>query len=93
MPKKDIHPRYWDDAKFVCTTCENVTISGSTKGQEVRLDICSNCHPFYTGNQQFANTAGRAEQFKAKFAKKDSLHANVAKASAEQKAKNVAKKK
>lgn len=93
MPKKDIHPKYFDDAKFVCTTCENEVNCGSTKGKEIRIDICSNCHPFYTGNQQFANAAGRVEQFNAKFAKKAELKTNVEKASAEQKAKNAKDKK
>ncbi|PPE06030.1 50S ribosomal protein L31 [Williamsoniiplasma lucivorax] len=75
MPNKDIQPKYFDNAKFVCTTCDSIMEIGSTKAEEIRVDVCSNCHPFYTGNQQFSNTAGRVEQFKAKFAKKDELNA------------------
>ncbi|ATZ16965.1 50S ribosomal protein L31 [Williamsoniiplasma luminosum] len=74
MPNKDIQPKYFDNAKFVCTTCDNVMEIGSTKAEEIRIDVCSNCHAFYTGNQLFSNTAGRVEQFKAKFAKKDEIN-------------------
>lgn len=93
MPKKDIHPTYFDQAKFICTTCENQIVCGTTKGEEIRIDICSNCHPFYTGNQQFVNSAGRVEQFKAKFAKKDAIKDKVKKDSAKQKTENANKNK
>ncbi|ATG97757.1 50S ribosomal protein L31 [Mesoplasma lactucae] len=91
MPKKDIHPQYFDDAKFVCTTCANEFTCGTTRGEEVRVDICSNCHPFYTGNQKFANNQGRVEQFKNKFAKRDATNA-AAKADSEAKKATNAKK-
>lgn len=93
MPKKDIHPKYFDNANFVCTTCGNEFTCGTVKGSEVRIDVCSNCHQFYTGNQQFSNTQGRIEQFKSKFVKKDEIKANVEKVSAEQKAENAKNKK
>lgn len=93
MPKKDLHPHFYSRAKFICTTCNNVMICGTTKGEEVRVDICSKCHPFYTGNQQFTTAAGRAEQFKSKFVKKEAIHEAVKKASLEQKTKNLAAKK
>jgi len=48
MPKNDIHPKYFEEAQFICTTCANKFICGTTKGEEVRVDICSNCHPFFT---------------------------------------------
>jgi len=86
MPKKDIHPQYFADAKFVCTTCGNEFVAGTTKGEEVRVDICSNCHPFFTGNQKFANNQGRVEQFKSKFTKRDETNA---KAMADSKAKKA----
>lgn len=68
-------------------------VCGTTKAEEVRVDICSQCHPFYTGSQQFTSVAGRAEQFKAKFVKKAALTEAAQKASATQKAKNLANKK
>lgn len=77
MPNKDIQPKYYDDAKFVCTSCKNEFTCGTTKGEEVRIDICSNCHPFYTGNQKFAGNQGRVEQFNAKFAAKDAANAKA----------------
>ncbi|ARU90858.1 50S ribosomal protein L31 [Spiroplasma clarkii] len=87
MPRKDIHPQYFN-AKFVCTTCSNEFMSGSTKAEEVRIDTCSNCHPYYTGKQSFANAEGRVEKFKEKFAKKDAKAAEKEAASAAQKALN-----
>ncbi|AHB36809.1 50S ribosomal protein L31 [Spiroplasma apis] len=92
MPKLNAHPQYFQ-AKFVCTTCNNEFISGSTKGEEVRIDTCSNCHPFYTGKQSFANAEGRVEKFKEKFVKKDAKAAEREKASAAQKAENAKKSK
>ncbi|WP_310795079.1 50S ribosomal protein L31 [Mycoplasma cottewii] len=88
MPRNDIQPKYFNEAKFVCTTCSNEWVCGTTKAEEIRLDICSNCHPFYTGAQTFVNNAGRVEQFKSKFAKRDSIKATAEKHSADQKAKN-----
>ncbi|WP_031542274.1 50S ribosomal protein L31 [Mesoplasma photuris] len=93
MPKKDIQPNYFEEAKFVCTTCENEFICGTAKGEEVRIDVCSNCHSFYTGNQQFLNNAGRVEQFKTKFARKDAIKASAESDSAAQKAENAKKQK
>lgn len=60
--KKDIHPQYHTDAKVVCV-CGNTFETGSTE-KELRVEICSNCHPFYTGKQKLVDTAGRVEKFK-----------------------------
>ncbi|ASP28738.1 50S ribosomal protein L31 [Spiroplasma corruscae] len=90
MPKQGIHPNY-QEAKFICTSCSNEFLSGSTKGSEVRVDTCSNCHPFYTGKQSFANAEGRVEKFKEKFAKKEAVQAEMKKASESQKAENAKK--
>ncbi|WP_422397527.1 50S ribosomal protein L31 [Spiroplasma endosymbiont of Labia minor] len=87
MPRQEIHPQYFD-AKFVCTTCNNEFICGTTKGEEVRIDTCSNCHPFYTGTQTFANAAGRVERFNSKFNKKDQTNAKAKADSDKQKALN-----
>jgi len=66
--KTDIHPKYFLDAKVTCA-CGNVFHVGSTK-ENLTVEICSNCHPFYTGNEKIIDTAGRVEKFKARQAKK-----------------------
>jgi large subunit ribosomal protein L31 len=63
--KAGIHPTY-NRVKVVCTSCGNEFESGSTS-KEVRVDTCSNCHPFYTGRQRFAQAQGRVEKFKRKY--------------------------
>ena len=65
--KKDIHPKYYKDAKVTCV-CGNSFIIGSTK-KEIRIELCNLCHPFYTGKQKFVDTARRVEKFKAKMDK------------------------
>ena len=62
--KKDIHPTYHNKAKVKCA-CGNTFTVGSTK-ENIEVEICSNCHPFYTGKKQLVDTAGRAERFKAR---------------------------
>lgn len=62
--KANIHPQYFDDAKVTCS-CGNSFIVGSTK-QTIHVDLCYNCHPFYTGTARFVDTASRIEKFKAK---------------------------
>ena len=59
--KQRIHPEY-NRINVVCTTCGNEFESGSVK-KEIRVDTCSNCHPFYTGRQKFAQADGRIERF------------------------------
>ena len=66
--KPGIHPNY-NVVKVVCTSCGNEFESGSTN-KEIRVDTCSNCHPFYTGKQRFGNAQGRAETFKKKYGMK-----------------------
>ena len=63
--KKDIHPQY-NRVTVTCTTCGNEFESGSVK-QQIRIDTCSNCHPFYTGRQKFAQADGRIERFNKKY--------------------------
>ncbi|AOG61053.1 50S ribosomal protein L31 [Spiroplasma helicoides] len=92
MPKLDIHPKYFE-TKFVCTTCSNEFMSGSTRGEEVRVDTCSNCHPFYTGKQSFANAEGRVEKFKEKFVKQEAMAAQKKAISEAQKQENAKKAK
>jgi large subunit ribosomal protein L31 len=64
---KTIHPPYYD-ATVRCA-CGNTFAVGSTK-QTLEVEICSNCHPFYTGGSKIVDTAGRVEKFKARLAKK-----------------------
>jgi large subunit ribosomal protein L31 len=62
--KKDIHPEYVD-ARIVCA-CGNVIETRSTVA-EIHVEICSSCHPFFTGKQKLIDTAGRVEKFRAKY--------------------------
>jgi large subunit ribosomal protein L31 len=62
--KKDIHPKYLPVT--VSCACGNQFETRSTK-KEIRLDICSNCHPFFTGKQKLIDTAGRIERFQRKY--------------------------
>jgi large subunit ribosomal protein L31 len=62
--KEKIHPKYVD-AQVTCA-CGNVFKTRATVA-ELRVDICSACHPFYTGKQKFVDTAGRVERFQKKF--------------------------
>jgi large subunit ribosomal protein L31 len=65
--KTDIHPAYFADAKILCA-CGNVIKTGATK-KEMSIEICSACHPFYTGKEKLIDTAGRVEKFKARMEK------------------------
>ena len=64
--RKDIHPEYYD-TKIVCA-CGNVIPTRSTK-KDIRIEICSNCHPFFTGKQKLVDSEGRVERFKRRYAK------------------------
>ena len=64
--KKDIHPTYHSEAKVTCGCGASFTVGGTSKGYS--LEICSECHPFYTGNQKLVDTAGRVERFKNRMA-------------------------
>jgi len=59
--KKDIHPTYYPEAKVTCA-CGNSWTTGSTV-PELRVDICSNCHPFYTGEQRIVDSEGQVDRF------------------------------
>ena len=65
--KKGIHPNY-HTVKCICTSCGAEFETESTiKGNELRVDTCSNCHPFFTGRQRFAAAQGRIEKFNKKY--------------------------
>ncbi len=59
--REEIHPTYYPEAKVICS-CGNTWTTGSTL-PEIRTDICSNCHPFYTGEQRIVDSAGQVERF------------------------------
>lgn len=64
--KKNIHPKYYEDALVICA-CGNRFTVGSTK-KEIRVEICSKCHPFFTGEMKFVDTEGRIEKFMKRYA-------------------------
>ena len=66
--KKDIHPKY--EPTTVTCACGNVLEVRSTS-KDIKVEICSNCHPFFTGKQKLVDTAGRVERFKKKYNIKD----------------------
>lgn len=66
--KKDIHPKYYKDTKVHCACGKAFTI-GSTK-EFIEVEICSCCHPFYTGKEKIIDTLGRVDKFKKRLAKK-----------------------
>ncbi|MFA5070626.1 MAG: 50S ribosomal protein L31 [Patescibacteria group bacterium] len=66
--KKDVHPTYYPEAKVICA-CGHTFKTGSTQ-KEIRTEICSTCHPFYTGKQKIMDTAGRVDRFKKILEKK-----------------------
>ncbi len=67
--KKGLHPNY-QTAKFTCA-CGNVIETKST-AKDMEIEICSNCHPFYTGKQKLVDTAGRIDRFNRKYGIKES---------------------
>jgi large subunit ribosomal protein L31 len=62
--KKDIHPKYVK-ARITCAC--GATYEVSSVKEELKVEICSNCHPFFTGKQKFVDTGGRVERFKRKY--------------------------
>jgi large subunit ribosomal protein L31 len=62
-----IHPKY-QQIKVTCS-CGATWTTGSTTSQDLKLDICSNCHPFYTGTQRLIDTAGRVDKFRKRYAR------------------------
>ena len=64
--KKDIHPKYYD-CTVICS-CGNTFQTRSTK-KELRVEICSSCHPFYTGKQKLVDSGGRVERFQKRLKK------------------------
>ena len=65
--KKEIHPEYHKNSKVTCA-CGNSFVTGSTM-PELKVELCSNCHPFYTGKQKLVDSARRVEKFKERAGK------------------------
>ncbi|MEW6034606.1 MAG: 50S ribosomal protein L31 [Chloroflexota bacterium] len=63
--KDKIHPKFYEDAKVVCA-CGQTFTTGSTQ-PVLKVEVCSKCHPFFTGEQRIVDTAGRVERFKRKY--------------------------
>ena len=59
--KKGIHPQWYPEARVICA-CGNTFVTGATQ-PEIRTDICSACHPFFTGEQRIVDTAGQVDRF------------------------------
>jgi len=93
--KKDIHPKYYPEAKIICA-CGNIITTGSTR-PEMKVEVCSACHPFYTGKKRLVDSAGRLDRFKKRFEKTAEMKAGLAKKQAvkgkKKKAKLVIEKK
>ena len=66
--KQDTHPAYFANATVICNGCGTTYTVGSTK-ENVTVELCSNCHPFYTGKQKLVDTAGRVDRYRARAAK------------------------
>ena len=66
--KDKIHPKYYTEAKVACA-CGNTWTTGATQ-EEIRTDVCSACHPFYTGEQRIVDTAGQVERFMRRLEKR-----------------------
>lgn len=74
--KTAIHPQYFDKAQVVCA-CGNTFTLGSTK-ENIHVEICFKCHPFFTGEMKFVDTLGRVEKFQKKQKVGQQLAANLA---------------
>lgn len=72
--KADIHPNY--NEMTVTCSCGHVFTTRSTAGRDIHVDICSKCHPFFTGQQKMVDTGGRIDKFKQKYAKRTSVNNN-----------------
>ena len=66
--KPKIHPEYREIT--VACSCGNTFKTSSTLGKDLKVEVCSSCHPFYTGKQKIVDTAGRVEKFRQKYTKK-----------------------
>ncbi len=78
--KEKIHPEYYPNAQVICG-CGNTFTTGSTK-KVLKVELCSKCHPFFTGERRMIDTAGRVERFEQRYKKTEAKKAESAKAKA-----------
>ena len=83
--KQAIHPKYYDNCQVSCA-CGNKFTTGSTV-ESIEVEVCSKCHPFFTGQQKFVDIKGRIDKFKEKVAQGATYKASKAKKVADKKAK------
>jgi len=76
--KQGIHPEY-KEVKVACS-CGESFVTRSTAGRDLHLEVCSKCHPFYTGKQKIVDTAGRVDRFQQKYARRGAAAKTSAKA-------------
>ncbi len=88
--KKDIHPKYNEKCKVKCV-CGNSFTIGSTQ-DSLDIEVCSQCHPFYSGKERMVDTEGRVKKFQGKVAKSAELKGKVEKKKAKRAAKKTTKK-
>jgi len=69
--KQGLHPEY-NDIKVTCS-CGSTFVTRSTLGKDLLLEVCSMCHPFYTGKQKIVDTAGRVDRFQQKYGRKGAI--------------------
>lgn len=67
--KDKIHPKYFNDAEVICS-CGNTFTTGSTRKQ-LKVELCSRCHPFFTGERRMLDTTGRVERFNRRYKVKE----------------------
>lgn len=73
--KKNIHPQYYPNAQVICA-CGNTWTTGSTK-KVIRIDLCSVCHPFFTGEQRIVDSAGQVDRFMRRLQEREGVLAQV----------------
>ena len=88
--KANIHPKYFDSAQVICA-CGNRFTTGSTL-EEIRVELCNKCHPFYTGEQKFVDSASRIQKFQTRQTIAKQYLTKKVKKQEEQKAKDTAPK-
>ena len=74
--KQSVHPTYFSVAKVTCS-CGNTFVAGSTK-EEIHVEICSNCHPLWTGEQKYIDTHGQIDRFKQRMQQAQTYKKSVA---------------
>ncbi len=73
--KEKIHPKF--NQVTVKCACGNSFVTGSTKGPELHVEVCANCHPFFTGKQHILDILGRVDRFNKRYAKSDAASATA----------------